>query len=109
MGHPVTLTDATFAAEVTDYQELPVLVDFWASWCMPCRAIAPVVEELVDEYEGQVKFGKLNVDENPNTAAAFGIMSIPTLLIFRGGQVVGRVVGAQPKVVLKQHLDKALR
>lgn len=75
---------------------------------MPCRAIAPVVDELAAEYEGKIKFGKLNVDENPQTAAAFGIMSIPTLLIFRGGEVVGRVVGAQPKTVLKQQLDKAL-
>lgn len=108
MSHPVTLTDATFAAEVAEFRETPVLVDFWASWCMPCRAIAPVIEELAGEYDGRIKFGKLNVDENPETAAAFGIMSIPTLLLFQQGEVVGRVVGAQPKNVLKQHLDKVL-
>lgn len=108
MSHPITLTDATFAAEVTDFKDFPVVVDFWASWCLPCRAIAPLIEELAGEYQGRLKFGKLNVDENPQTAAAYGIMSIPTLLIFRGGEVAGRVVGAQPKNVLKQHLDQVL-
>ncbi len=109
MSHPITLTDATFATEVAECKDSPVLVDFWASWCLPCRAIAPMVEELAAEYQGKVKVGKLNVDENPQTAAAYGIMSIPTLLLFKDGEAVDRIVGAQPKNVLKQHLDKALK
>ncbi|MGE5552569.1 MAG: thioredoxin [Betaproteobacteria bacterium] len=109
MGHPVTLTDATFAAEVVECRETPVLVDFWASWCLPCRAIAPLVEELAVEYEGRLKVGKLNVDENPQTAAAYGIMSIPTLVLFKDGEPVDRIVGAQPKGTLTKHLDKALK
>lgn len=107
MGHPVTLTEANFPTEVTGSEGL-VLVDFWASWCMPCRAIAPSIEELAGEYEGRVKVAKLDVDENTQLAAAYGVMSIPTLLLFRGGEVVDRVVGAQPKSVIQQHLERAL-
>lgn len=86
----------------------PVLVDFWAVWCGPCRMIAPIVEELAAEYDGQVKVGKLNVDENPELAGRYGVMSIPTLLVFKGGEPVERIVGFMPKRDLKQRLDRAL-
>lgn len=108
MAEPLVINDANFATEVTEQQGL-VLVDFWASWCMPCRAIAPAVEELATEYAGRLKVGKLNVDENANTAAAYGIMSIPTLLLFQTGELVDRIVGAQPKAAIQQHLERFLK
>ncbi len=103
----VTLTDANFKAEVLDSQT-PVLVDFWAVWCGPCKAIAPAVEELAAAYKGRAKVGKLDVDHNQAVAAQFGIRSIPTLLVFKGGKVVEQVVGAVPKAKLQAALDKAL-
>lgn len=103
----LTLTDSNFQSEVLDSKD-PVLVDFWAVWCGPCRAIAPAIEELAGEYDGRARVGKLNVDENQKIAAQFGIRSIPTLLVFKGGKVVDQVVGAQPKARLAQALDKAL-
>ena len=107
MAKPVHITDAEFEQQVLN-AETPVLVDFWADWCAPCKMIAPIVEELAEEYDGKVKFGKLDVDSNPQTATNFGIRSIPTLLIFKGGQAVDQVIGAVPKAVLKKRLDSAL-
>ncbi len=107
MAHPMDVTDDTFEAEVIN-SDTPVLVDFWADWCAPCKMIAPIVEDLANEYDGKVKFAKVDVDSNPKTATNYGIRGIPTLLIFKGGQPVGQVVGAVPKSALKSRLDEAL-
>lgn len=107
MSKPADVTDATFDTEVLK-SDRPVLVDFWAPWCGPCRMVAPLVEELADEYDGKVKFLKLNTDESVNTAAKYGIRSIPTLLVFKGGEAVDQVIGFRPKADLKRVLDKAL-
>jgi thioredoxin 2 len=104
---PLTVTDATFAADV-ERSPLPVLVDAWAPWCGPCRMVAPVIEELAMELEGQVRFAKLNVDDNPQTAARFDVRSIPTMLVMVGGREVDRIVGAQPKAAIRQRLQRAL-
>lgn len=98
------VTDATFQDEVLQ-SDLPVLVDFWAAWCGPCRVIAPTIEELASEYEGRAKVVKLDVDANPQTAMAFNIRSIPTLLLFKGGRPVDQMVGVVPKPMLAQKLD----
>jgi thioredoxin 1 len=95
----VTLTDANFDAEVAQ-SSLPVLVDFGAEWCPPCRIVEPLVEEIASEYAGHVKVGKMNIDHNPDTAATFGIRGVPTILFFRDGEIVDRVVGAVPKSTL---------
>ncbi len=107
MAHPTDTSDATFQEDVLQ-SDTPVLVDFWAPWCGPCRMVAPVVEELSNDYDGKVKFVKLNTDENPQVAGAYQIRSIPTLLIFKGGQPVGQVVGFRPKSELAKHLEAAL-
>jgi thioredoxin 1 len=99
-------TDSNFETEVLKSQE-PVLVDFWAPWCGPCRMIAPLVEEMAGKYAGSVKIGKVNIDENPNSAARYGVMSIPTLLVFKGGNVVQTLVGLQSKQKLEGVLDQA--
>ena len=105
MAKSLTATDQNFQAEVID-SDLPVLVDFWAAWCGPCRTIAPVVEQLTEDYKGKVKVAKLDVDDNPLTASRYDVMSIPTLLLFRNGTVIDRVVGAVPKQYLTAILDK---
>ncbi len=107
MPHPEDTSDSSFQTDVLD-SDLPVLVDFWAPWCGPCRMVAPIVEELAEEYDGRVKFVKLNTDENPQVAGKYGIRSIPTLLVFKGGDTVGQIVGFRPKSDLKKRLDEVL-
>ena len=104
---PFTTTDRTFDSEVLKSQ-IPVLVDFWATWCGPCKMIAPVLIELADEKDGLLKIAKLDVDQNPETAQKFGVMSIPTLLLFKDGQEVSRIVGYRSKGQLVQQIDRAM-
>ena len=106
-SRPIVLTRSSFRRFV-DGSDIPIVVDFWAPWCGPCRMVAPVVEELSDDYDGKVKFVKLNTDENPVVAGKYGIRSIPTLLIFKGGEAVGQVVGFRPKSDLAKHLDEVV-
>lgn len=106
-GNVVELNSTTFNTEISNSQ-VPVLVDFWAEWCGPCRMIAPVVEELANEYAGRLKVAKLNVDENRDTAIQYGVMSIPTLILFKNGQPVERIVGFRPFSDLKSVIDKHL-
>lgn len=105
MSAAAQVTDSTFKQEVLE-SEVPVLVDFWAPWCGPCRMVAPVVDEIAQQYDGQIKVVKVNTDENPNVASQYGIRSIPTLMIFKGGQRVDMVVGAVPKTTLANTLEK---
>ncbi len=105
--HPIVVNSQNFDAEVVK-SNIPVLVDFWASWCAPCRMIAPVVEELAKEYNGKLKVAKLDVDANQEVAMAFGIMSIPTLLIFNNGRVADQLVGAVPKSMLVDKITRVL-
>ncbi|MCH8566844.1 MAG: thioredoxin [Balneolales bacterium] len=103
----VAFTDQNFDSEVLN-SDVPVLVDFWAEWCGPCKKIGPLVEELAGEYDGKAKIGKLNVDDNPESSMKYQIRSIPALLIFKNGEVVDQIVGAVPKAVLKKQLDAQL-
>lgn len=107
MSKPAVVDDSNFD-QVVLQSKAPVLVDFWATWCGPCRMVAPVVEELAEEYEGRVNFTKLDVDQNPKTASQYSIMSIPTLLIFKNGAPVSNIVGFRPKTDLKKSLDDVL-
>ena len=104
---PLQITDSTFQTEVMNSQT-PVLIDFWAEWCGPCRMIAPIVEELAKEYDGKLKVGKVDGDANPQISMDFGIRSIPTLMIFKGGKVVDQIIGAVPKRTLVDRVSAQL-
>lgn len=106
-GKLMTLTDQNFATELQK-AELPVVVDFWASWCGPCKMLAPVLEELAADFSGKLSVGKLNVDENRQTAGEFGVMSIPTLVLFRDGKEVARITGFRPKEELERFFNQHL-
>ncbi len=103
----LTFTDENFDSEVLQ-SRIPVLVDFWAPWCAPCRIVSPIIEELAKEYEGKLKIGKLNVDENPKAAQNFSVMSIPTVILFKGGKPGKTMIGAQSKDSYKKNIDEAL-
>ncbi len=99
------VTDASFEAEVLK-ADLPVLVDFGAEWCGPCRSLDPIVESLAEEYDGKVKFVQVNIDENRQTPTSYGIMAVPTLIFFKGGELIDKLTGFKPKAVLQEHLEK---
>jgi len=102
---PATITDNNFNNEVLEHKGV-AFVDFWAPWCGPCRMVGPIIDELANEYDGKVKFGKLNVDDNQKSAMNYGVMSIPTMVIFKDGKEVDRLIGAMPKQEISSRLDK---
>jgi thioredoxin 1 len=108
MAKPKVIETSNFETEVLK-SETPVLVDFWAEWCGPCKIIAPLLDQLSDEYDGKLRFTKLDVDANPQISMHYGVRSIPTLLIFKNGEVAAQIVGAQPKTALKRHIDGVLQ
>jgi len=103
----INVTDSTFDSMVLK-SEVPALVDFWASWCAPCRAIAPIMEEMATEYTGRIRVAKMNVDDNPATPGRYGVRGIPTLILFKGGKVIDQLVGAVPKSQIKELIEKGL-
>jgi thioredoxin 2 len=105
---PTVLTDSSFQREVLNSSGPPILVDFWAAWCGPCRIVGPIVDQIAAEANGRYRIAKLNVDENPQTASRYQIASIPTLLIFKNGAIVDRIVGAQPKQAILERLNQAV-
>lgn len=107
MTAPITVTDATFADEVLS-SDTPVLVDFWADWCGPCRMIAPVLEQIATEQDGKIRIAKMDYDANPETPTKFGVMGLPTLLLFKKGEVVQQIVGAKPKRALLKVIEPHL-
>lgn len=107
MSEPITVDDSNFE-QVVLQSDKPVLVDFWAPWCRPCLMVAPILDELAEEYSGRVSVVRMDIDQNPKTPAKYSIMSIPTLLIFKKGEPVSHIVGFRPKEELKQNLDDAI-
>ena len=107
MSKPLEVDDSSFTSSVIE-SKLPVLVDFWASWCAPCRAVGPIIEELATEYSNKISFAKVNVDQCPGTSNTYGIRSIPTMLLFKDGKPMKQIVGLRPKAELKELLDTAL-
>jgi len=107
MSDLLEVTDDNFETEIVK-SDIPVMVDFWAEWCGPCKMVGPVVEELSKEYAGKIKIGKMDVDQNQQTPAKFGIRSIPTLILFKGGEVAQTIVGAQPKSYIEEELKKVI-
>ncbi len=107
MAKPQEVTDADFEREVLE-ADLPVLVDFWAEWCGPCKVISPILEGLAEEYDGKIKFVKVDTEENFETPSTYGVLSLPTLLVFKKGEQIERITGARPKGDLMRYLDKAL-
>lgn len=107
MSKPVSIDDSNFDQKVLQAKK-PVVVDLWAAWCRPCLMVAPILDELAEEYDGRINFVKVDVDHNPKTATKYGVMSIPTLLIFKNGEPISNIVGFRPKAELKRSLDAAL-
>ncbi len=107
MSKPIVIEESNFEKVVLQ-AKVPVLVDFWATWCGPCRMVAPVVDELAEEYEGKISFGKVDIGQNPKIASKYGIKSIPSLILFKDGKPISNMVGFRPKVQIKQNLEAAL-
>ena len=107
MAEPIELTEDNFASEVLE-ADMPVMIDFWAPWCGPCRMVAPIIEDLADKYEGRIKVAKVNLDESPALASEYGVRSIPAIFVFNNGEVAERAVGVQPEDTLSTMIDRVL-